>query len=69
VLGEEHPDTLASINNLAFTLKEQGRDEEAIQLMDECVRLRTHALGSHHPHTISSSEALDGWRLENLKID
>jgi Tetratricopeptide repeat len=25
VLGEEHPDTLTSMNNLAFIMKEQGR--------------------------------------------
>jgi hypothetical protein len=55
--------------NLAFTHKGRGRDEEAIKLMDECVRLRTHVLGANHPFTLSSSEALDGWKLENLKID
>jgi hypothetical protein len=27
VLGEEHPDTLTSMSNLAFTLKSQNRDE------------------------------------------
>jgi len=25
VLGEEHPDTLTSMNNLAFTIQKQGR--------------------------------------------
>ncbi|GAB1310660.1 hypothetical protein MFIFM68171_00870 [Madurella fahalii] len=29
VLGAEHPDTLASINNLANTLHRQGKYEEA----------------------------------------
>ena len=29
VLGEEHLDTLTSMTNLAFTLKGQGRDDEA----------------------------------------
>ena len=29
VLGEEHSDTLTSMTNLAFTLKGQGRDDEA----------------------------------------
>jgi hypothetical protein len=40
VLGEEHPDTLTSMNNLAHTWKGQDRDEEAIALMGECVRLQ-----------------------------
>jgi hypothetical protein len=30
VLGDEHPDTLTSMNNLAFTMKEQERREDAI---------------------------------------
>ncbi|KAI1359478.1 hypothetical protein F5Y08DRAFT_319605 [Xylaria arbuscula] len=29
VLGREHPDTLASMNNLAFVLGSQGKYEEA----------------------------------------
>jgi len=31
VLGQEHPDTLTSMNNLAWTLKSQGRDDEALE--------------------------------------
>jgi hypothetical protein len=34
---KEHPNTLATMNNLAFTMKEQGRKLEAIKLMAECV--------------------------------
>jgi hypothetical protein len=41
LLGAEHPDTLASMNNFALTMKEQGRNIEAIELMIECVQLRT----------------------------
>jgi tetratricopeptide (TPR) repeat protein len=66
VLGEEHPETLTSMSYLAFTRKGLGRNEEAIELMDKCVQLM---LGSSHPHTLSSLETLDSWRLENLKID
>ena len=32
VLGEEYPDTLTSIHNLAFTLKRQGHNDRAILL-------------------------------------
>jgi hypothetical protein len=49
VLGEEHPDTLTSMNNLAITWKQQSRDEEAIKLMSKCVQLRTRVLGADHP--------------------
>jgi len=32
VLGKEHPDTLTSVNNLAFVLQDQGKYEEAEQM-------------------------------------
>jgi len=62
VLGAEHPDTLTSINNLAFTIKEQGRKMEAIKLMAECVQLRNRVLGTEHPHALSSAAALADWQ-------
>jgi Tetratricopeptide repeat len=37
VLGQEHPDTLTSMNNLAFIIEEQGRTGKAIELMAEYV--------------------------------
>jgi hypothetical protein len=55
VLGEEHPDTLSSMNNLAFALKEQHREGEAFELMAEYVRLRNQILGIMHPHALSSA--------------
>jgi hypothetical protein len=58
VLGEEHPDTLTSMNNLAFTIQEQGRKVEAIKLMADCVQLRNQVLGSEHPGALSSAAAL-----------
>jgi hypothetical protein len=35
VLGAEHPHTLTSMANLAFTLEGQGRDAEALKLMEK----------------------------------
>jgi len=49
VLSVEHPDTLTSMNNLAFTWKGRDRDKEAIALMKECVQLKERVLGSDHP--------------------
>ncbi|KAF2174314.1 hypothetical protein K469DRAFT_541483, partial [Zopfia rhizophila CBS 207.26] len=60
-LGADHPSTLSSMNNLAFTLKEQGRDAEAISLMRECVQLQQRILGVDHPHSIPSLRALVEW--------
>jgi hypothetical protein len=69
VLGLEHPDTLTSMNNLAFTLKSQGCDVDAIELMVECVRLRKKVLGIDHPHSQSSIEALNNWQAEDRLDD
>jgi hypothetical protein len=40
VLGEEHPDTLTSRHNLAFTLHSQARREKALALMETCLQSR-----------------------------
>ena len=57
-LGADHPDTLSSMANLAFTWKEQSRDKEAIKLIEECVMLQTRKIGINHPDTSSSRTAL-----------
>ena len=62
VLGDEHPDTLTSINNLAFTMKELGRKMEATKLMAECVKLRNRVLGTEHPYALSSAAVLADWQ-------
>ncbi|OCK74139.1 hypothetical protein K432DRAFT_311312, partial [Lepidopterella palustris CBS 459.81] len=69
VLGEEHPSTLTSMANLALTFKGQGRNEEAVKLMSESVRLTTLILGADHPFTLSLIGELDSWKLENLDIN
>jgi hypothetical protein len=55
--------------NLAITWKGQGRNEEAVKLMSECVQLRTQILGANHPFTLSSIKALSGWEFENLDMN
>jgi hypothetical protein len=61
VLGEEHPDTLTSMNSLAFTWKGQGRGVDALKLMEKCVQMQTRILGVDHPHTLSSSATWIEW--------
>jgi hypothetical protein len=40
VLGVEYPNTLISMNNLAFTQKSLGYNIKVIQLMEKCLKLR-----------------------------
>ncbi len=59
MLGEEHPDTLISMDNLASIWKAQDRDEEAVKPMTECARLGMQILGADHPSTLSSNGQLN----------
>jgi hypothetical protein len=51
-LGDDHPDTLESKNDLAVLYKEQARYEESEKLLLEALEGRRLKLGDAHPHTI-----------------
>ncbi|KAH8708377.1 hypothetical protein GQ44DRAFT_628269, partial [Phaeosphaeriaceae sp. PMI808] len=70
VLGEEHPDTLTSMSNLAHTWrsKSQSLNEEATSTMEMCSQLQGHILGPHHPGTEALREALNEWQMANPEI-
>jgi hypothetical protein len=53
--------------NLGFTWKGYGQHADALEVMQECVQLRTRILGADHPNTLSSLKTLLGWRAENLE--
>ncbi len=50
-LGGEHPDTAASLNNLAGLYESQGRYQEAEPLLQRAVTIVVRQLGEEHPHT------------------
>jgi tetratricopeptide (TPR) repeat protein len=54
VLGDEHPDTLASINNVAQLLQAMDRLAEAEPLAREALATRRRVLGDAHPDTLTS---------------
>ena len=58
VLGEDHPDTLVSMNNVAETYWHQGRTEEAARLHEKVLERRRQILGEDHPNTLVSMELL-----------
>ncbi|KAK9384145.1 hypothetical protein V1515DRAFT_576687 [Lipomyces mesembrius] len=60
VLGEEHPDTLTSMNNLADLFHSQGKYEAAEPLYKETLRLSKKVLGEEHPDTLTSMNNLAG---------
>jgi tetratricopeptide (TPR) repeat protein len=58
VLGDDHPNTLGSMNNLAFLFSVQGRYSEAEPLFLETLEIEQRALGNDHPVTLSSTNLL-----------
>jgi Tetratricopeptide repeat len=58
-LGVDHPDTLTSMNNLAFTWKGNSKETEAVRLIEEYIRAQKRVLGLNHPNSILSYTALD----------
>ena len=49
VLGDDHPDTLTSMANLACTYRNQGRWKEAETLDVVVMEKRKQVLGDDHP--------------------
>ena len=54
VLGEEHPDTLAAMGNLAATYRNQGKWKEAEELQVYVMQTTKRVLGEEHPDTLSA---------------
>ena len=54
VLGEEHPDTLRSMANIAVTYMHQGQWKEAEALQVMVMEKSKHILGEEHPDTLRS---------------
>lgn len=50
-LGTEHPETAASLNNLASNLAAQGRANEAEPLYRQALETSQRVLGPEHPAT------------------
>ena len=53
-LGNRHPDTLASINNMGQLLQRMHQLEEARPLLEEALKARRETLGDCHPNTMTS---------------
>ena len=58
VLGAEHPDTLASMNNLGLTYRKQGRWDEAEKLGVQVMEMMKKVLGAEQPDTLTSMSNL-----------
>jgi hypothetical protein len=64
-LGEEHPDTLLSMGNLAASYSDLGRLQDAVELEEKVLEARKRMLGKEHPRTLLSINNLEIY-LTNL---
>jgi tetratricopeptide (TPR) repeat protein len=60
IRGDEHPYTLASVNNLALMLQEQGDLAEAQKIQEEVLGIQRRILGAEHPDTLTTIINLAG---------
>jgi Tetratricopeptide repeat len=58
VLGDDHPDTLTSANNLAAGLRAAGDHEGARRLDEDTLARQRRVLGDDHPSTLRSAGSL-----------
>ena len=58
LLGDEHPETLALMNNLGVSYTDAGRYAEAESLYERVVSVKKRILGDDHPSTLISIHAL-----------
>jgi tetratricopeptide (TPR) repeat protein len=54
ILGEDHPDTLTSLNHLASLLECIGEYDRALPIFEDCLAKRRLILGEDHPDTLTS---------------
>jgi len=55
VLGEDHPGTLASADNLVMILGRVGEEQAARELAEDILARRRRVLGEDHPDTLTSA--------------
>ena len=60
VLGEDHPHTATSYNNVAMNLAYQGRHAQAEPLFRKALDIRRRVLSEDHPHTAQSYDNVAG---------
>ncbi|MFE7634823.1 tetratricopeptide repeat protein, partial [Kitasatospora sp. NPDC057518] len=58
ILGADHPDTLSSRHNLAYSYSEAGDTDDAISLLEQVLIDRQRVLGADHLNTLSSRHNL-----------
>ncbi|RSL49753.1 hypothetical protein CEP54_012260 [Fusarium duplospermum] len=67
--GDEHPDTLQVLHQLAVIVHMNGRPDRGVELMQTCVESRRRVLGLAHPLTNVSTLLLEEWKTGEKSSD
>lgn len=65
-LGEEHPDTLISMANLALTYSNQGQSKEAEKLLVQVIETEKRVLSKAHPDVLISKTNQPRGKIEQF---
>jgi len=52
VLGIEHSDTIATMNNMCCVLTKLGRKDESLELQERVLEIQSKIYGEQHPNTV-----------------
>ncbi|MEV7415592.1 tetratricopeptide repeat protein [Streptomyces sp. NPDC089919] len=66
MLGEDHPDTLFTRNNLAHWKATSGDAAGAVQAYTDLLADRTRVLGEDHPSILLTRNNLAHWKTKQL---
>lgn len=69
LLGDAHPHTLATLNNLAGVLKEQGRLDEAEPMYRRALETLERVNGEQHPNTLAAMNNLATLLVDLGRLD
>jgi tetratricopeptide (TPR) repeat protein len=69
VLGADHPNTLTSRSNLAYSYDKAGQLDQAIPLYENVLANRRRVLGADHPDTLASQDLLGGTYLLASRLE
>ncbi len=65
ILGEDHPQTLTALSNLASTFNALGKNEDALGLQKQILEKSGEILGENHPNTLTAMHNL-AWTCNML---
>ena len=67
VLGEEHKDTLGSLNNMGVLLHNMEDYEGSLSYYQQALRVKEKTLGKTHPDTLNTIMNMAGAYMDGLK--